>query len=115
MLRVDARTLFAVAATSSGALGRSGQGSGREPSVRGDLQLMRGSTVSRLSRRALFGATASVAFALALGSIPSRADEQDSNQAEWPQSYEASPEMAVGRESTPILSSATDDATQAAI
>jgi L,D-transpeptidase YcbB len=75
---------------------------------------MRGRTVSRLSRRALFGATACVACALALGSLPSRADEQD-NQAEWPQSYEASPEMAVGRESTPILSPATVDATQAAI
>ena len=76
---------------------------------------MRGRTVSRLLRRAFFGATASVAFAFALGSIPSKAQEQDSNQAEWPQSYETSPEMAVGREATPILSSATVDATQAAI
>jgi murein L,D-transpeptidase YcbB/YkuD len=76
---------------------------------------MRGRTVSRLLRRAFFGATASVAFAFALGSIPSKAQEQDSNQAEWPQSYEASPEMAVGREATPILSPATVDATQAAI
>jgi murein L,D-transpeptidase YcbB/YkuD len=76
---------------------------------------MRGSTVSRLSRRALFGATACVAFAVALGSIPARAENQDVSQAEWPQSYEASPDMAVGRESTPILSSATVDATQAAI
>ncbi|HTV31754.1 MAG TPA: L,D-transpeptidase family protein [Methylocella sp.] len=75
---------------------------------------MRGRTVSRLSRRALFGATACVAFTLALGSLPSRADQQD-NQAEWPQSYEASPDMAVRRESTPILSPATVDATQAAI
>ena len=76
---------------------------------------MRGSTVSRLSRRALFGATACVAFAVALGSIPARAEDQDVSQAEWPQSYETSPNMAVGRESTPILSSATVDATQAAI
>ena len=76
---------------------------------------MRAMTVSRHSRRALFGATACVAFALALGSIPSRAQQQDVNQAEWPQSYETSPEMAVGRETTPILSSATVDATQAAI
>ena len=75
---------------------------------------MRGRTVSRLSRRALFGATACAAFAFALGSLPSRADQQD-NQAEWPQSYEASPEMAVHREATPILSQATVDATQAAI
>jgi murein L,D-transpeptidase YcbB/YkuD len=76
---------------------------------------MRGMIVSRLSRRAFFGATASVAFAFALGPIPSRADDQDSNQAEWPQSYETSPGMAVGRETTPILSPATVDATQAAI
>ncbi len=76
---------------------------------------MRGRTVSRLSGRALFSATAGVAFAVALGSIPSLAQEQDISQAEWPQSYEASPEMAVGREATPILSSATINATQAAI
>jgi L,D-transpeptidase YcbB len=76
---------------------------------------MRGMTVSRLSRRALFSATACAAFAVALGSIPSRAQEQDVSQAEWPQSYEASPHMAVAREATPILSPATVDATQAAI
>jgi len=76
---------------------------------------MRGMIVSRLSRRAFLAATASVAFAVALGSAPSRADEQNSDQAEWPQSYEASPHMAVGREATPILSPATVDATQAAI
>jgi L,D-transpeptidase YcbB len=76
---------------------------------------MCGRIISRLSRRALFGATACVACAIALGSIPSKAQEQDSTQAEWPQSYEASPRMAVGREATPILSPATVDATQAAI
>ena len=76
---------------------------------------MRGMIVPRLSRRAFFGATATVAFAVALGPIPSRAGDQDSNQAEWPQSYETSPGMAVGRETTPILSPATVDATQAAI
>ena len=97
----------------SGALRRSGQA--RAAVLFGDLLLMRAMTVSRHSRRALFGATACVAFALALGSIPSNAQQQDVNQAEWPQSYETSPEMAVGRETTPILSSATVDATQAAI
>ena len=76
---------------------------------------MRGRIVSRLSRRALFSATACVAFAVALGSTLSKAQEQDVSQAEWPQSYEASPQMAVGREATPILSAATVDATQAAI
>jgi L,D-transpeptidase YcbB len=76
---------------------------------------MRGIIVSRLSRRAFFGATAGVAFAVALGPIPSNAEDQDSGQAEWPQSYETSPGMAVARETTPILSPATVDATQAAI
>ena len=76
---------------------------------------MGGKFASRLSRRALFSATACAAFALALGSIPSRAQEQDTSQAEWPQSYEVSPKMALQREATPILSSATLDATQAAI
>jgi L,D-transpeptidase YcbB len=76
---------------------------------------MRGMTVSWLSRRARFSATACVAFAVALGAIPSRAQEQDVSQAEWPQSYEASPQMVVAREATPILSPATVDATEAAI
>ena len=76
---------------------------------------MRGMTVSWLSRRALFSATASAAFVVALGSIPSSAQDQDVSQAEWPQSYETSPKMAIQREATPILSAATVDATQAAI
>jgi L,D-transpeptidase YcbB len=76
---------------------------------------MRGMTVSWLSRRALFSASACVALAVALGAAPSKAQEQDVSQAEWPQSYETSPQMAVQREATPILSSATVDATQAAI
>ena len=76
---------------------------------------MGGRFVPRLSGRALFSATACVAFAVALGSAPSQAQDQDTGQAEWPQSYEASPHMAVGREATPILSSATVDATEAAI
>jgi len=76
---------------------------------------MRGMTVSWLSRRALFSATACAAFVVALGSIPSSAQDQDVSQAEWPQSYETSPKMAIQREATPILSAATVDATQAAI
>jgi L,D-transpeptidase YcbB len=79
------------------------------------MQVMRGRFVSRLSRRAFFGATALAAFALIGGSFLAKAQEQESDQAEWPQSYEASPHMAVGRESTPILSPATVDATEAAI
>jgi L,D-transpeptidase YcbB len=80
-----------------------------------EISSMGGKFASWLSRRALFSATACAAFALALGSIPSRAQEQDASQAEWPQSYEVSPKMALQREATPILSSATLDATQAAI
>jgi murein L,D-transpeptidase YcbB/YkuD len=76
---------------------------------------MGGRVNSRLARRALFSATACVAFAVALGSAPSKAQERDVSQAEWPQSYEASPQLAVAREATPILSSTTVDATQAAI
>jgi murein L,D-transpeptidase YcbB/YkuD len=69
--------------------------------------------ISRHSSRARFGAAALVAFALVGGSILAKA--QDGEQAEWPQSYEASPQMAVGRETTPILSPATVAATEAAI
>jgi L,D-transpeptidase YcbB len=76
---------------------------------------MRGMTVSWLTRRALFSATACAALAVALGSSPSKAQDQDVSQAEWPQSYETSPKMAIQREATPILSSATVDATQGAI
>jgi L,D-transpeptidase YcbB len=88
---------------------------GTDAVLLGDLQLMRGRIVSRLPRRAWFGATAGLAFALAGGSFIAEAAEQDADQAEWPQSYEASPQMAVGREATPILSPATVDATEAAI
>jgi murein L,D-transpeptidase YcbB/YkuD len=76
---------------------------------------MGGRVNSRLSRRALFSATGCVAFAVALGSTAPKAQEQDVSQAEWPQSYEVSPHMAIAREATPILSLATVDATQAAI
>ena len=91
------------------------RGLGTRAVLLGDLRLMRGKTVSRHLRRALFGATACAAFALVLGPIPSKAGDQDVSQAEWPQSYEASPQMAVAREATPILSPATVDATEAAI
>ncbi|RBP14039.1 murein L,D-transpeptidase YcbB/YkuD [Roseiarcus fermentans] len=75
---------------------------------------MRDTNVSRSSRRLLLGA-AMGALALA-GLIPLAARAADADgQAEWPQSYEASPRMAIERESTPILSAATVDATQAAI
>src|SRR5271166_5099529 len=80
----------------------------------GVLVLMRELIVSRLSRRAFLGATAAAAFAVSFSFGASAAEDQDA-QAEWPQSYEASPQMAVGRESTPILSPETVAATESAI
>ena len=72
--------------------------------------------VSQRARRALLGAAALAALAL-VGFRPGAAIAANGgdDQAEWPQSYEASPQMAVGRESTPILSPATVSATDAAI
>ena len=69
-----------------------------------------------LTRRAILGATAVGAFA-AVGGAPfvASAQARQDGQAEWPQSYEASPDMAVKREATPVLSAATLAATEAAI
>ena len=68
----------------------------------------------RPSRRALLGVALGAVALAGLTPLAAWAGDAD-DQAEWPQSYEASPKMAVGRESTPILSSATVEATQAAI
>ena len=70
--------------------------------------------VSRFSRRALAGAALGALAFAGLAPFPARAGDAG-DQAEWPQSYESSPQMAVERESTPILSPATVEATQAAI
>jgi murein L,D-transpeptidase YcbB/YkuD len=70
--------------------------------------------VSRRSRRALLGAAALAVFALTSASFVAKAADDD-QQAEWPQSYESSPELAIKRESTPILSADTVAATEAAI
>jgi len=76
---------------------------------------MRDPTVPRPLGRAVFGAAAlCLALLPGLASV-SMAQERGGDQAEWPQSYEASPRMVVGRESTPILSPATLAATEAAI
>ena len=77
---------------------------------------MRQINVSRPTRRAFLGATALFMF-VAAGSAPvvALAQERQSDQAEWPQSYESSPQMAVGRETTPVLSPATLAASEAAI
>ncbi len=70
-------------------------------------------TISR-QRRALLGAATFAVFGFMSASFVATAADDDS-QAEWPQSYETSPELAVQRESTPILSAETVAATEAAI
>jgi murein L,D-transpeptidase YcbB/YkuD len=75
---------------------------------------MRELIVQRLSRRSLFGAAGFAA--LALCGAPMMAHAQDAgDQAEWPQSYETSPQLSVQRESTPVLSADTIAATEGAI
>ena len=76
--------------------------------------LMHDAIVPRSARRMFFGA-AFGAFAFASLAPVAALSAEDGDQAEWPQSYEASPKMQVERESTPILSPSTVDATQAAI
>jgi L,D-transpeptidase YcbB len=77
---------------------------------------MRQTKVTWLTRRAFLSASAVGAF-VAAGGAPfvASAQERRDDQAEWPQSYEASPDMAVRREATPVLSPATLAATEAAI
>src|SRR5260370_7043026 len=77
---------------------------------------MREIGLSRPSRRAFLGVAAMSAFVLAGGGpYAATAQEREGDQAEWPQSYEASPQMAVGRETTPLLPPATLAATHAPI
>jgi L,D-transpeptidase YcbB len=71
--------------------------------------------VQRLARRSLLGAAAFAAFALSSASFAAKAADDGDAQAEWPQSYETSPQLAVKRASTPILSPETVTATEAAI
>ena len=68
----------------------------------------------RPSRPYLFCAAGLAVLAFCAAPIAASAEGAD-DQAEWPQSYETSPQLAIKRESTPILSSATVDATEAAI
>jgi murein L,D-transpeptidase YcbB/YkuD len=76
---------------------------------------MRDLTVSRLCRRVFLGAAALGVLPLLGAATAATAQERDAGQADWPQSYEASPGMVVGRESTPFLSPATVAATEAVI
>ncbi len=71
-------------------------------------------TVSWRRRRALLGAAAFAVCGFMSASFVATAADDDL-QAEWPQSYETSPELAVRRESTPVLSAETISATEAAI
>ena len=75
---------------------------------------MREITVSRQVGCAVLNAAALSAFLATMGSF-ALAQERMDDQAEWPQSYEVSPEMAVRREVTPVLSPSTLAATEAAI
>jgi murein L,D-transpeptidase YcbB/YkuD len=71
--------------------------------------------VSRVDRRAFVRGAAACAFAAAaLVSAPARAQSAN-DQAEWRQSYETPGRDALTRESTPVLSPATVEATEAAI
>ncbi len=75
---------------------------------------MRDVIVQRPSRRSLFGAAGLAALALSLAPLAAHAQTAN-DQAEWPQSYETAPELAVQRESTPVLSPETVTATEQAI
>jgi murein L,D-transpeptidase YcbB/YkuD len=67
-------------------------------------------------RRAILSAAAIGALTVSYGSAQAQqADGLNEPQAEWRQSYESSERLAVGRETTPILSPATLAATEAAI
>jgi L,D-transpeptidase YcbB len=71
---------------------------------------------ARRGRRALLaGFTAFAAASSAMTPLALRAEEGLGGQAEWRQSYETSESISVSRESTPVLSSATVAATDAAI
>ena len=73
---------------------------------------------TRLDRRAFLSATTAVALAAPLAAFSGSlaiAQDKIGEQAEWRQSYEASERLSVQRESTPVLSTATLSATDAAI
>ena len=89
-----------------------GGGSGAAPL--GVEDSMRDLIAWRPSRRSVFGAAAVAALALCSAPCAAYADDAD-DQAEWPQSYEKSPQLAIHRESTPILSPETVAATETAI
>jgi len=72
----------------------------------------------RLHRRRFLSATAALAFAAPLSAFLgpfASAQEKYGEQAEWRQNYESSERLTVPRETTPVLSPATMEATDAAI
>ena len=70
-----------------------------------------------LGRRAFLKGAVSVAALATLGLSPALAGKRqvDDDQAEWPQQWQVSDELSVGRETTPTLSPATVAATENAI
>src|SRR5437763_13458180 len=67
-------------------------------------------------RRAFLQGAAAVTAIAALGLAPAFAGKRNAeDQAEWPQQWQVSDELAVGRETTPTLSAATVAATENAI
>jgi murein L,D-transpeptidase YcbB/YkuD len=79
--------------------------------------MMSDMNIHAVNRRAFLGASAICALAAAFAAPAALAQQADNigEQAEWRQSYESSDRISMGRESTPILSSATLAATEAAI
>ena len=72
--------------------------------------------IARVGRRGFLKGLAALAIgSSALTPLALRAAETASDQAEWPQSYDPSDRITVGRETTPTLSPATVAATDQAI
>ena len=78
----------------------------RAPSARGRFLV---------DRRAFLTGAAAATLAFAFASPAFAAHRGDDDQAEWPQGWEVSDQLSVGRESTPTLSPATVAATENAI
>jgi L,D-transpeptidase YcbB len=78
---------------------------------------MKQSESMRRIRRIVLAAAACAAAALLAGpaALAQQADADKSSQAEWPQSWDASPRLVVDRETTPVLSPETLAATEAAV
>ena len=76
---------------------------------------MTGIGFSRVDRRAFLSGVAACALAGAALTAPGVRAQEGDEQAEWPQGYQSSERISVGRETTPVLSPDTVAATEAAI